>query len=157
MLSTPPRGLFHPVLSYRCHNKLMFPLCSMCAEKQNQQTACLHTDSERMLSGTWVSFELEKALEKGHRIVSMDEVLHFPNKRDALFKAFLKLKQEPSGYAEHIKTPDDQQKHTDECYEEGIMLDSTKICVNKAVRNCNKLLLNALWGRFSMRANIHLS
>ncbi|KAL3983293.1 interferon-induced GTP-binding protein Mx [Sarotherodon galilaeus] len=155
----PPRGLFHPVLPYRCHGKLMFPLCSMCAEDQNQHTACGHSDSERVLKGTWVSFELEKAVELGYKLVSIDEVWHFPNKTDTLFKdyvkAFLKLKQEASGYPEHVKTPEEQQKYIAEYYEkEGIMLDPSKICVNKAVRNCNKLLLNSLWGRFSMRSNM---
>ena len=36
----PPRGLFHPVLPYRCHNKLMFPLCRTCAEELNQTSNC---------------------------------------------------------------------------------------------------------------------
>ena len=32
----PPRKLFHPVLPYKCNSKLMFPLCSACANTMNQ-------------------------------------------------------------------------------------------------------------------------
>ena len=78
----PPRGLYHPVLPYRCHKRLMFPLCGRCAEELNQTSVCAHTDAERQLSGVWVSFELQKAVEKGYLIVCIDEVWHFPNKTD---------------------------------------------------------------------------
>lgn len=40
--------LFHPVLPYKCHNKLMFPLCRTCAEEQNQHSDCVHGDSCRV-------------------------------------------------------------------------------------------------------------
>ncbi|KAI3354720.1 hypothetical protein L3Q82_004502 [Scortum barcoo] len=86
----PPRGLFHPVLPYKCHSRLMFPLCGTCAEELNQIGVCVHSDAERQLSGVWVSFELQKALEKGYRIVSVDEVWHFPNKTDTLFRDYVK-------------------------------------------------------------------
>ncbi|XP_051811557.1 uncharacterized protein LOC127536113 isoform X1 [Acanthochromis polyacanthus] len=155
----PPRGLYHPVLPYRCHKRLMFPLCGRCAEELNQTTACLHTDAERRLSGVWVSFELQKAVQKGYQIVCIDEVWHFPNKTDTLFteyvKTFLKCKQEASGYPRHVITPAEKAQYIQDYHEkEGILLDADKICVNKAVRNCNKLLLNSLWGRFSMRSNM---
>ncbi|XP_037603314.1 uncharacterized protein LOC119474981 [Sebastes umbrosus] len=116
----PPRGLFHPVLPYRCQNKLMFPLCSKCAEGLNQTSDCAHSDSDRQLSGVWVSFELQKAVEKGYQIVSIDEVWHFPNKTDTLFKGyvkmFLKCKKEASGYPGHVKTPDEQKKYIDDLF-----------------------------------------
>jgi hypothetical protein len=69
----PPRGLFHPVLPYRTQGKLMFPLCKTCADTCNQ-TPCTHSDKERAIQGTWFSVELEKALEKGYRILQMHEV-----------------------------------------------------------------------------------
>lgn len=147
----PPRGLFHPVLPYKCHNKLMFPLCRTCAEEQRQHSDCVHAERERQLSGTWVSFELEKAIEKGYQIVCIAEVWHLPNKTDTLFKpyvkTFLKFKQQASGYPKNVKTAEEQQKFVQDYYErEGIRLDPAKICVNKAIRSCNKLLLNSLWG-----------
>ena len=155
----PPRGLYHPVLPYHCNGKLMFPLCAACAVEMNQTTPCTHSDQERLLSGVWVTFELQKAIEKGYKIVSIAEVWHFPEKTDQLFKAyvktFLKRKQEASGYPGHIKTEDEKQKYIDDYYaHEGIRLDPTKICFNKAVRHTNKLLLNSLWGKFAMRSNM---
>lgn len=62
----PPRGLYLPVLPYRCQNKLMFPLCRMCAENL-QLTPCSHTNDERALIGTWVSEELKLAKKKGYQ------------------------------------------------------------------------------------------
>ena len=50
--------LFHPVLPYRCGNKLVFPLCHTCAEENidrpllDKTWICDHT-SERQLTGTW--------------------------------------------------------------------------------------------------------
>lgn len=68
----------------------MFPLCRTCAEEQRQHSDCVHAESERQLSGTWVSFELEKAIEKGYQTVCITEVWHFPNKTDTLFKPYVK-------------------------------------------------------------------
>ena len=95
----PPRGLFHPVLPYRTCSKLMFPLCRMCADTCNQNI-CTHSDSERAIQGTWCSVELEKALEKGYRVLKLHEIWHFQEQSDELFKeyvdTFLKIKQEVS-------------------------------------------------------------
>ena len=92
-----PRALYHPVLPYRTQGKLMFPLCRTCADNL-QQEPCHHSDAERTLHGTWVTLELEKALEKGYKLVRIDEVWHFPVHTDGLFKdyidTFLKIKQE---------------------------------------------------------------
>ncbi|XP_031153064.1 uncharacterized protein LOC116048233 [Sander lucioperca] len=155
----PPRGLYHPVLPYRSHGKLMFPLCGTCADQLNQTGRCDHTDRERQMSGVWVSFELLKALEKGYILVNIVEVWHFPEKSDQLFKGyvktFLKRKQESSGYPGHIQTEDEKEKYIEDYYvQEGIRLDPDKITVNKAVRSIQKLLLNSLWGRFAMRNNM---
>ena len=75
----------------------MFPLCRTCADTLQQET-CYHNDSERALHGTWVTLELQKALEKGYQLLKIDEVWHFPKHTDGLFKdyidTFLKIKQE---------------------------------------------------------------
>ena len=71
----PPRGLYLPVLPYRCQKKLMFPLCRTCAETL-QQNPCTHTDEERALTGTWVSEELKLAKEKGYRITQVSTFLN---------------------------------------------------------------------------------
>ena len=58
-------------------------------------------------------FELQKAVEKGYKVVNTDEVWHFPNKTDTLFKdyvkTFLKCKQEASGYPGHVKTAEEKR------------------------------------------------
>ncbi|KAL2077904.1 hypothetical protein ACEWY4_025589 [Coilia grayii] len=155
----PPRGLLHPVLPYRCNGKLMFPLCRTCAEQENQTPPCTHNDAERCISGCWVSIELQRAMEKGYMITKVDEVWHFPQRSDTLFsnyvKTFLQYKQEASGYPAHAVTDDEKKAYIHDYFEkEGIRLNPDKICVNPAKRSINKLLLNSLWGRFSMRENL---
>ncbi|CAB4000449.1 DNA polymerase [Paramuricea clavata] len=93
----PPRALYHPVLHYRTQDKFMFPSCRTCADNL-QQELCYHSDAERTLLGTWVTLELEKALEKGYELMKVDKVWHFPEHTHGLFKdyidTFLKIKQE---------------------------------------------------------------
>ena len=84
----PPRRLYHPVLPYRTQGKLMFPLCRNCADTL-QQEPCHHTDADRTLHGTLVTFELEKALRKSYQLVKVDEVWHFPEHTDGLFKDYV--------------------------------------------------------------------
>lgn len=69
----PPRGLYLPVLPFRCNGKLLFPLCRTCAESMNQ-SPCNHTDSERTIIGTWVSEEIKLAIKKGYVV---EEVIVF--------------------------------------------------------------------------------
>jgi hypothetical protein len=55
----PPRHLYHPVLPFRCSNKLLFCLCKTCAIDLNRETDCSHeTVAERALVGTWVLDEV---------------------------------------------------------------------------------------------------
>ena len=66
----PPYELYHPVLSHRYNNKLSFPLCRTCVEKefikpmQERNVECNHTpdERERVLTGTWCTPELQKAI-----------------------------------------------------------------------------------------------
>ena len=148
----PPRGLFHPVLPYRTQGKLMFPLCRTCADTCNQ-TPCTHSESERAIEGTWCSVELEKALEKGYRVLRIHEVWHFPQQSDGLFKdyidTFLKIKQEASGYPKDRVTEEQKQQYVNEYLEvEGIQLDPNKIEHNPGLRALAKLMLNSFWGKY---------
>ena len=148
----PPRGLFHPVLPYRTQGKLMFPLCKLCADACDQ-TPCSHSDNERAIQGTWCSVELEKALEKGYRILQVHEVWHFPKSSDGLFKeyvdTFLKIKQESSGYPKNCTTEEQRQQYVDEYLAvEGILLDRSKIEHNPGMRELSKLRLNSFWGMY---------
>ncbi|CAG2245162.1 unnamed protein product [Mytilus edulis] len=60
----PPRGLHIPVLPAKINNKLMFSLCRTCTELQ-QTTTCLHTKTERAITGTWVTDELKRPRKRG--------------------------------------------------------------------------------------------
>ena len=64
----PPRQLYHPVLPYSTQGKLMFPLWRTCADTM-QQESCHNTDADRAMHGTWVTLELEKALQKGYQLL----------------------------------------------------------------------------------------
>ena len=61
----PPRKLYHPVLPYKSNSKLMFPLCSACADTMNQDY-CTHSEKERCIVGTWVVDKIRKSVEMGY-------------------------------------------------------------------------------------------
>ena len=149
----PPRGLFHPVLPYRTQGKLMFPLCRSCADVC-ALTPCIHSEGERSIQGTWCSVELEKAFEKGYRIMQVHEVWHFPETSGDLFKdyvdTFLKIKQESSGYPRNCVTDEQKQRYVSEYLNvEGIQLDREKIEHNPGMRALAKLMLNSFWGMYT--------
>ena len=61
----PPRKLYHPVLPYNSNFKLMFPLCSACADTMNQGQ-CTQSEKERCIIVTWVVDEVREAVEMGY-------------------------------------------------------------------------------------------
>ena len=150
----PPRGLYVPVLPSKINGKLMFPLCRTCTETY-QQTTCYHSDEERSLTGTWVTDELKKALEKGYKMMKIYEVWHFDKteqydpttKTGGLFteyvNTFLRMKQEASGWPQWCETEEDKRKYIDDYYnKEGIRLEYSKVQKNPGLRALAKLMLN---------------
>ncbi|CAH1103834.1 unnamed protein product [Psylliodes chrysocephalus] len=147
----PPQKLYHPVLPVKT-TKLTFALCRSCME--NETETCNHTVNERVFTGIWTTAELKKALEKGYEIIQIDEVWHFPQKSNDLFKDyirdFMKIKLEASphkyesntAYAKIVK---DQM---------GIDLDIDKIAPNPGKRAVAKICLNSLWGKFGQKQNM---
>ena len=105
----PPRGLRIPLLPCHINGKLMFVLCRACAETTNCDV-CGHTRSERCLTGTWVSVELQKAVAIGYVIVEIYEAWNYDEttvydqatSKGGLFaqymNTFMKIKMESSGY-----------------------------------------------------------
>ena len=81
----PPRGLYMPVLPLKMNNNLLFTLCRTCRENL-QQTPCQHNDEERSLTGTWVTNELKKALEKGYVVQCIYEVWHLMKRNSTIRK-----------------------------------------------------------------------
>ncbi|XP_044591938.1 uncharacterized protein LOC123270042 [Cotesia glomerata] len=163
----PPRNLFHPVLPYRAHGKLFFPLCKSCCDNLVQEECYHECESERELYGTWVSCELRKAVEKGYIIQEIDEIWSYDTvqytpgdeNNKGLFveyiNTFLKIKQEASGWPSHCVDSKSRQEYI-ETYEarEGIKLDSEKIEKNPGLRSLAKLFLNSFWGKFGQRENM---
>ena len=166
----PPEGLFHPVLPYRCKNKITFPLCQACVEEElpkritERTWLCEHDNTQRSIRGTWCTPELCKAVEKGYQILCIHEVYHFSptQRRQGLFKEYvnvwLKGKTEASGWPPNadgsLKTPE-QQSHFLSQYtlREGIQLDPINMIPNKGKKATSKLALNSFWGKFGEQEN----
>ena len=166
----PPTDLYHPVLPVRCGNgnsaKLKFPLCYKCA-CNNSQEVCSCTDAERSFIGTYCTPEIEVAMNMGYEINQVFEVLHWPEsemydtqtKSGGLFteyiNTFLKIKQQASGYPDHIKTEEDKDRYIAEYLaHEGIELEKAEIKKNPGLRSLAKLVLNSFYGKFGQRTNM---
>ncbi|XP_062828202.1 uncharacterized protein LOC134292300 [Anolis carolinensis] len=154
----PPRNLYFPVLPSRISGKLMFVLCSTCAEARHLDP-CDHTDEERALIGTWCTIELNVAIEKGYKVVEIYEVWHFEHRSADLFSGYIKMhlrqKQEASGYPQWCVSKQDKSKYIRDYHaREGVRLRRNKIAVNPAKRQIAKLFLNSLWGKFGQRTNL---
>ena len=161
----PPRGLFHPVLPARINGKLFFTLCAKCAKDLNQGD-CLCTDEERDLIGCWPSIELEVALSMGYKIIKIFEVYHFAekakydraNREEGLFtgyvNAFLKGKQEATGWPKENMSAEEKKRYIDEYDKvEGIRLSEADIGYNPGKRTTFKMLLNAFWGKWGQASS----
>ena len=160
----PPRELYHPVLPYRQEGKLLFPLCAACVKDEMpkrpwERTAeCHHTDEQRVLTGTWCSPELSKAVDLGYEVQYIYEVWHFKETCEGLFRDYvntwLKIKQEASGWPAWVETEEQKQAYIQDYYEhEGIQLEYDKIEKNPGLRTLAKMMLNSMWGKFGQRLN----
>ncbi|GBN55848.1 hypothetical protein AVEN_260642-1 [Araneus ventricosus] len=152
----PPRGLYHPVLPFRSKGKLTFPLCSSCVETRCSK--CEHEDSARVLRGTWVTVEVDKAVEVGYRIEKIYKVHHFKERTTSLFEtyiySFLKTKQETSGWPEKCQTLEEKSEYVRNYEEhERIFLNQDNIEKIPGKRQVSKLCLNSFWGRWGMKEN----
>ena len=154
-----PANLFHAVLPVRSGNKLTFPLCTGCVKREQanpmllRTDSCCHTPEERMLRGTWCTPEIEKAVEKGYRVVQIHEVWHFPphQQQEGLFRDYvntwLKLKQEAAGWPRWCDTEAKKQQYLTQYKEkEAIDLDYGSIQKNPGRKATAKLMLNSVWG-----------
>ena len=159
----PPRQLYLPVLPYHANGKLLFPLCAACAKDQNNDS-CLHSDEDRCLESTWVSLELNAAVNEGYKIVKIYEVWNWSTteqydtitKEGGLFTSYvntmLKIKQEASGYPTWVQNDTDADKYISNYYtKEGIQLDKSKIVINSGLKALSKFFLKSQWGRYAMQ------
>ncbi|KAG5873795.1 hypothetical protein JTB14_024111 [Gonioctena quinquepunctata] len=124
----PPQDLYHPVLSLKMNNKLMFILCRTCGE-QLYTGNCVHDNEQRALIGTWVLDEVRMALRKGYIMKEIFEIWEYnielysmERKSGGLFTSmintFMKLKQEASDFPSYITDPAEREKYIEDYLEE---------------------------------------
>ena len=139
---------------FRSGNKFTFPLCRTCVQEEQTKPMlrrthyCHHSYAARMLSGTWCTPELVKAVEKGYTLLKIHEVWHFPKaqRRTGLFtdyvNTWLKLKQESAGWPSWRQTVEQKQEHVLRYQErEAIRLDISQIAKNPGRKATAKLML----------------
>ena len=158
----PPKKLYAPVLPARCDNKLVFSLCNKCSIQK--KVKCEHLNHERALEGTWVTLEINKAVEVGYKILEIYEIWHWvettqynrhTNPDGGLFVEYIndavKRKLEASGYPPNCTTSEQKQKYIELIYQkEAILLDPSKIEFNAGKRAWAKLMANSQWGYLAM-------
>ncbi|CAC5412925.1 unnamed protein product [Mytilus coruscus] len=121
--------------------KLMFGLCGTCMEDGVTENCCHDVDS-RTLTVTWVSDEINKAIQKGYKIEEIYEVWHFEN-----VSQYDPLIRQGGAFTEY--------KYIEDYYtKEGIRLDARNINWNPGLRQLAKLMLNSFWGKFGQRLNL---
>ena len=129
-------------------------MCKACAETRNKNK-CKHTDNERSFIGTWTTDEINKALEKGYKVIRTYEVWHFDKSTNDLFKVyirrFIKIKLESSKYDFKIKEEEANFKLK---IKKSLDIDIEKFEFNAGLRSISKLCLNSLWGKFGQRSNM---
>lgn len=85
-----PKNLYVPVLPVKVKmdksEKLLFPLCLKCAE--NEQREYNHNEVECQFVGTWSTIEVNKAIEKGYKIIEIYEVWDL-EKSNTLWKGYV--------------------------------------------------------------------
>ena len=122
--------------------------CRQCFTERN--SACQHTDDERMMTGFWTTIELEKAIEKGYQIIDLYEVWHFEHTSTELFKGyirkFMKIKFETSPFT------CSEAEYRAKARQFGIELGELK--ENPGLRFIAKICLNSLWGKFGQNPKL---
>ena len=163
----PPRQLKIPVLPSNDPKtgKLVFHLCRSCMTSASQ-TMCTHNDEERSWIAVYTTSELYLAQSKNYEIVEIYEVLDWPPERRRVYNRetnthgifsefidrYLTLKVLSTGFPDDVVTDEDRDKFVDDYkMHEGISIEKESVKKNKGLRQVAKLMLNALWGRFSMK------
>lgn len=162
----PPRNLYLPLLPVKMHGKLLFPLCQTCCKNMNEGDCTHEKPEEREFLGVWVVDEVRKALQVGYFISEIFIIWKYEitcydqcTGEGGLFaeyiNAFLKIKQESSGWPEWCTNESKKEQYLIE-YEkaEGIRLEREKIGKNAGMRALAKLCLNSFWGKMGQRDNL---
>ena len=163
----PPQNLYHPILPVKMHGKLIFPLCRKCAEDQVQEDCYHENETERTLTGTWVSEEIKTAVKFGYKIRKFFEIWQYKMTQynsttgeSGLFQGyideFFKQKTLASGFPSECNNDQGAIDRYIREFEqaEGIKLDKNEISANPGKRSVSKLCLNSLWGKFGQKENM---
>nr|CAD2209479.1 unnamed protein product [Meloidogyne enterolobii] len=163
----PPPQLDVPVIPVKFDDRLLFPLCRKCSlaypnGANIKDYRCPHNDDERGWVSTVTSIELEEALKVGYTVTRFYRALHYEKWDENLFKnyvaEFMAMKIHASGFPEGIEGKENEEKFIKECKEKfGIELQREKMVPDQAMRYISKLMLNSLWGRFSLRNTLSKS
>ncbi|KAF7639685.1 hypothetical protein Mgra_00001009 [Meloidogyne graminicola] len=157
----PPEKLEVPVMPIKFDDRLLFPLCRRCSLDFPRgdvipNYSCPHLEDERGWVSTCTSLELSEALNEGYRVTSFYRALYYEKWDDQLFKnyvaEFMSMKIHASGFPPSINTPEKEDEFIEKSASRfGIQLKRELMIPDKAMRYISKLMLNSLWGRFSLR------
>jgi uncharacterized C2H2 Zn-finger protein len=160
----PPRRLYHPILPIKMKDRVLFSLCSKCAELGGGDGAegyCTHSTRERAITGTFVGCELQQALEFGYCLLDVYEVYAWEGEEAhsrEMFAGFLKeavrMKVTSSGYPKNVDTLEKQtgflrsyREHPNVNMRIDIQLSDMK--PNPTLKTTGKFLVNSFWGFFA--------
>ena len=147
------------IVDVSCPQDLWLPLLHSKVKSLTGETKLFFDNRDKSKAG-YTSMEIMKAINLGYIITRVYKVWHwkttargFGGSADYM-DAFLKLKQESSGWPEDAKTEDERSAYINEYkLHEGILLNEAKINKNPGLRLVAKLCLNSLWGRQGMKPN----
>ena len=122
-----PRGLYHPVLPFKCQQINVCTVSHLCPSVSADIHVSPHGRETHLHRDVGES-GIEPGLGDGYKVVKIHEVWHFPDKTERLFRGyidmFLKKKQEASGWPGWCQTDQDKEKYLQEYKDkEGIELD----------------------------------
>ena len=69
----------------------MFALYRTCAQDGQQTCLCQHVDEQRIFTGTWLSLQLDLALEMWYKVMKIHQVWHFQDKVNRLFRGYIDM------------------------------------------------------------------
>jgi hypothetical protein len=159
----PPTDLLVPPLSYRIHNRLMFPLCRSCVENL-QIDECTHGDVDRSLEGHWFTEELQEAIKVGYKIEEIYELWHWESVcqynpatgEEGLFSTFMntyvKGKICAEGWPQGMSRSEylsELKRTMDLDVRENEVADKK----NPGMRYIYKIILNSFFGKFGQRCD----
>ena len=68
----PPQKMYHPVIPFRCNDRLFLCPCNSSGTEHNEDRDCANEKvSDRILIGTWVIDEVRLAVQKSYVVIEI--------------------------------------------------------------------------------------